>query len=512
MNNKHAIQMLNITKIFNETVIANKNLTFEVEAGEIHALVGENGAGKSTLMSILFGLYQPTSGEILVNGKKTLISNPIKANKLGIGMVHQHFKLVDVNTVWENIALGDEDTLLFGFLDKNKIKTKITEIMNEYKLYVDLDAKIQNISIGMQQRVEILKILYRNANILVFDEPTAVLTPQQIDGLLEVIVNLKKAGKTIIFISHKMDEIKKIADRATVIRHGEKIVTLDMKETTPQQVAEAMVGRKLVEVKNKYTKPKSNEPILKIINLSVKKETNNKINALENFNLEVKPGEIVAIAGVEGNGQKELIEAITGLRKPSTGGIVFNKLNINNFSIKKRYAEGMSHIPEDRHKYGMILDFSVSENIVLQQIDQKPFSKNGFISSSEIQKYSQKIINEFDVRGTRNGAATARGLSGGNQQKAVVGRELRKEHNLLVVVQPTRGLDIGAIEYIHQQILDEKIKDVGVLLVSYELNEVMALADRIVVINDGKVIGELPGKNAKKEQIGLMMAGQKVEV
>ncbi|PPE05506.1 ABC transporter ATP-binding protein [Williamsoniiplasma lucivorax] len=506
---KYAVELQKITKTFlNGTLVANDQIDLNVKKGEIHALVGENGAGKSTLMSILFGLYQPTSGTIKINGKEVIISNPIKANKLGIGMVHQHFKLVEVSTVWENIALGVEHTKSNILLDKNKIKTEITQIMNEYNLHVDLDAKIQNISVGMQQRVEILKILYRNVDILVFDEPTAILTPEQIEGLLKVMINLQKAGKTIIFISHKIDEIKKVANTATVIRHGKKIIDLDVSKISVSEIGEAMVGHKIVEVKNDYKKPVSDEPVLQILNLTVKKETNNKINGLETFNLDVKAGEIVAIAGVEGNGQKELIEAITGLTKASSGAIIFKNLNLLEQNIGTRYKLGMSHIPEDRHKYGMLLDFTVQDNMISQEIDYYPFSKYGWINKKAIYRYSQGIIKDFDIRGSRHGLALARGLSGGNQQKVVVGRELRKQHDLLIVVQPTRGLDIGAIEYIHSQILHEKAQGKAILLVSYELNEVLALADRIVVINEGKLIGELPAQGTKKEEIGILMTGR----
>ncbi|WFQ89791.1 ABC transporter ATP-binding protein [Mycoplasma feriruminatoris] len=508
----YAIEMQNITKTFlNGAIVANDDITIKVKKGDIHALVGENGAGKSTLMSILFGLYQPTSGTIKVNGKEEVISNPIKANKLGIGMVHQHFKLVEVNTVLENIILGVEQTKSNIFLNKTKMRAELIEIMKKYDLYVDLDAKIQDISVGLQQRVEILKVLYRKADILVFDEPTAVLTPQQIQSLLQIMKNLQKAGKTIIFISHKMDEIKQVANVATVIRLGKKIIDLDVSTVTGNEIAEAMVGRKLVEVKNTYEKPLSEEPVLDVINLTVKKDTNHKVYGLETFNVKVRPGEIVAIAGVEGNGQHELVQAITGLVKPVSGGIIYNKINIVNSSIKTRYDMGLAHIPEDRHKYGLLLDFSVEENIVSQEIDKKPFSSLGFINKKAISRYAQLIIKEFDIRGSRNGTAIARGLSGGNQQKAIVGREIKKDHNLLVVVQPTRGLDVGAIENVHSHILSEKEKGRGILLVSYDLNEVIALADRIVVINDGKLIGELPAKNAKKEEIGALMTGQTLE-
>ncbi|ATZ18403.1 ribose/galactose ABC transporter ATP-binding protein [Williamsoniiplasma somnilux] len=511
-NSEYAIEMEKITKSFlGGSIIANKDVDISVKRGEIHALVGENGAGKSTLMSILFGLYQPTSGIIKVNGKEVVITNPIKANKLGIGMVHQHFKLVDVNTVWENIALGSEITTAGFILNKNKIKTELTEIMNKYNLHVDLEAKIEKISVGMQQRVEILKILYRKADILVFDEPTAVLTPQQIDGLLNVMLDLKKDGKTIIFISHKIDEIKRVADTATVIRRGKKIVDINVSDVKGNEIAEAMVGRKLVEIKNPHTKPLTNVPLLEVLNLTVKKASNPKINGLETFNLVVRPGEIVAVAGVEGNGQKELVEAITGLSKATSGGVLFKEINVLDGNIAQRYDLGMSHIPEDRHKYGMLLDFTVQDNIVSQEINKIPFSKFGIINKRAISRYAQSVIKDFDVRGSRNGSAIARGLSGGNQQKVVVGREMRKEHDLLVVVQPTRGLDIGAIEYIHSEILKEKAEGKGILLVSYELNEVMALADRIVVLNDGKLVGEIAGADAKKEYIGALMAGQKME-
>lgn len=505
--NNYAIEMLNITKTFNNgTIVANKNINLKVNKGEVHALVGENGAGKSTLMSILFGLYQPTSGEIKVNGKLTLISGPIKASRLKIGMVHQHFKLVQVNTVWQNIALGSEETVGLFFLNSTKIKQELTKIMKKYELYVDLDAKIENISVGMQQRVEILKILYRNAEILVFDEPTAVLTPSEIKSLLKIIKNLQKDGKTIIFISHKIDEIKAIADRATVIKQGKNVGEFVVDDLEGHELAEAMVGRKLAHIKNLYKPFDDSKPLLEVINLTVKKISNTKINGLENFNLKLYPGQILAVAGVEGNGQRELIESITGLTKPVSGAIVYQDVNITSYSIKKRYSLGMSHIPEDRHKYGLLLDLPISKNMVLQNIDQKPYSKMGIINENQIDLLALDIINNFDVRGARGGKSIAGGLSGGNQQKAIIGREIFRAHNLLVVVQPTRGLDVGAIEYIHDQILKEKEKGVAVLLVSYELNEVMALADEIAVISKGHLMGIVPGKDAKKEQIGALMA------
>jgi len=508
---KYAVEMVDITKTFNNgAIVANKDLNLKIKKGEIHALVGENGAGKSTLMSILFGMYQPTSGQILINGKPVIISDPVKANKLGIGMVHQHFKLIEVNRVWENIALGVEDTKLNFFIDPVRIKSNINKIMNKYNLFVDLNAKIQNISVGMQQRVEILKILYRQADILVFDEPTAVLTPSEIDSLLEIMKNLQKLGKTIIFITHKMDEISKVADQATVIRHGKNVANFTIKNLKGNEISEAMVGRKIVEVKNKGFKYDENHPVLEIINLTVKKNSDKRINAVEGLNLTVHKGEILAVAGVAGNGQEELIEAITGLTKVSTGAILLKGLNINNSLIKTRYSLGMSHIPEDRHRYGMILDFNVLDNVVLQSISQYPFSKSGLIKRQEITKYGQQIIQKYDVRGSRNGLAVARGLSGGNQQKLVVGREITRPHELLVVVQPTRGLDVGAIEFIHSQILKEKSLGKAVLLISYELSEVMSLADNIAVINDGKIVDIISGKGAKRETIGQLMAGIKI--
>lgn len=505
----YAVEMINITKTFNNgAIVANKNVNLKVKKGEIHALVGENGAGKSTLMSILFGLYQPTSGEIRINGKSVVITGPVKATKLGIGMVHQHFKLVEVNSVWQNIALGNEEVIAGIFLDSIKIKQDLTKIMEQYELFVDLDAKIENISVGMQQRVEILKILYRKAEILVFDEPTAVLTPAEIKSFLKIVENLKKSGKTIIFISHKMDEIKQIADSATVIKLGENVGDFVVKDLKGDELAEAMVGRKLADIKNKYTPFDKNDVVLDIINLTVRKITNPKLNGLENFSLKVHAGEIMAIAGVEGNGQRELVEAITGLTKPVAGGIVYKDLNITNESIRQRYKMGMSHIPEDRHKYGLLLDLPISQNIILQNIDEKPYSNYGFINQNQINIVANEVIRDFDIRGARGGKAIARGLSGGNQQKAIVGRELRRPHDLLIVVQPTRGLDIGAIEYIHNQILKEKEKGTAVLLVSYELNEVMALADTIAVLNEGHLAGIVPGKGAQKATLGALMAGK----
>lgn len=532
-NIKYAVEMKGITKVFLDTIIANNNISLKVKKGEIHALVGENGAGKSTLMSILFGLYQPTKGLIKINDKEVVISNSIKATELGIGMVHQHFKLIDNFTMTQNIMLGSESVFKWQWLDFKKAKKKITELSHKYKLNIDPNLKVENSSVGMQQRAEILKVLYRGADIIVLDEPTAVLTPQEIISLLEIIKELKHSGKTIIFISHKLDEVKAIADTVTVIRNGKVVESFKASTKNKDEIAALMVGRELVTIKN-HGDVKLGVPLLKIEGLDVKKmnsiarknkwkflftkkgskknkttKDNEQVLGLSDFNLEIKAGEIVAIAGVEGNGQSELIYSLTGLMKVAKGKVYLQGKDITNISAHKLYQHGLSHIPEDRHKYGLVLDYTVIDNMILQDVDHYPFSKYGLLRRKAIQNYAQKIIANYDVRGSKSGFAIARGLSGGNQQKAVVGRELNRTHQLLIVAQPTRGLDIGAIEYIHKKILEEKEKGNAVLLISYELFEVMTLADRIVVLHSGKVTGDVLAKNIKKETLGLMMAGQK---
>lgn len=523
---KYAVEMKGITKVFLDTIIANNNISLKVKKGEIHALVGENGAGKSTLMSILFGLYQPTKGLIKINDREVVISNSIKATELGIGMVHQHFKLVDNFTMTQNIILGSESVVGWQWLDFRNAKKRIVELSEKYKLNVDPNLKVENSTVGMQQRVEILKVLYRGADIIVLDEPTAVLTPQEITSLLGIIKELKNSGKTIIFISHKLGEVKAIADTITVIRNGKVVDSFPAAKKTKDEIAALMVGRELVDIKN-TSKVALGPTLLKVDHLHVKKMNSvaratklkaffskkkkgqEQVLGLENFNLEIKAGEIVAVAGVEGNGQSELIYSLTGLMKATKGKVTLNGHNVTNFNAHKLYHRGLSHIPEDRHKYGLVLDYTVIDNMVLQNVDQYPFARFGLLRRKAIQNYAQKIINSYDVRGSDSGFAIARGLSGGNQQKAVVGRELNRQHQLLIVAQPTRGLDIGAIEYIHQRLLAEKEKGNGVLLVSYELSEVMTLADRIVVLHSGKVTGNVSAKNIKKETLGLMMAGQK---
>ncbi|MCL8210541.1 Xylose import ATP-binding protein XylG [Spiroplasma sp. JKS002671] len=538
-NQEYAVEMQEITKVFLNTIIANDNISLKVKKGEIHALVGENGAGKSTLMSILFGLYQPTKGLIKINGKEVIIANSIKAGQLGIGMVHQHFKLVDNFTMLQNIILGHEAVIKWQWLNFKKAKKVISDLSEKYKLNVDLNLKVENASVGMQQRVEILKVLYRGADIIVLDEPTAVLTPQEITSLLTIIKELKAAGKTIIFISHKLDEVKAIADSITVIRNGKVIDSFPTKKQSAKAIAALMVGHEIVPIKNQG-KVSLGPVVLKIENLHVRKmnsinqlpalnfwnkfkfilkkgfqsvrdvsdDIREQVLGLENFNLEIKAGEIVAIAGVEGNGQSELIYSLTGLMKVAKGKVFFNNNEVTNFNAKKLYQRGLSHVPEDRHKYGLVLDYTVIDNMVLQNIDQYPFSKVGLLRRKAIQYYAQKILKNYDVRGSKSGFALARGLSGGNQQKAVVGRELIRQHQILIIAQPTRGLDIGAIEYIHKRILEEKTKGNAVLLISYELSEVMTLADRIVVLHSGQVTGDVLAKSVKKAEIGSMMAGQ----
>lgn len=511
-NYQYAVEMEGITKVFLDTIIANNNISIKVKSGEIHALVGENGAGKSTLMSILFGLYQPTKGIIKINGKEVVISGPIKAGELGIGMVHQHFKLVDNFTILQNIILGSEPVYKWQWINYKAAKEKILQLSKKYKLDVKLNLKIENASVGMQQRVEILKVLYRGANIIVLDEPTAVLTPQEITSLLMIIEELKRDGKTIIFISHKLEEVKQVADSVTVIRLGKVIETFTAASKTKEEIATLMVGRDLVNIRNQGNVSLGTVG-LKIANLFVRKIGNKKsIMGLTDFNLEVRSGEIVAIAGIEGNGQTELISAITGLLKPEKGNIFFGSKNMKHSSIQNLYKNGLSHIPEDRHKYGLVLEYNVIDNMVLQDISKYPFSKHGLIRRKAIQSYAQNIINNYDVRGSKNGFALVRGLSGGNQQKAVVGRELTRKHKILIVAQPTRGLDIGAIEYIHTKILAEKNEGNAVLLVSYELSEVMSLADRIVVLHAGNITGNVSAKNVSREHLGLMMAGQKFSI
>lgn len=499
---KYVIEMLNIRKEF-PGIVANDNVTLQLEKGEIHALLGENGAGKSTLMSVLFGMYQPEAGKIKVNGNEVKITNPNVANDLGIGMVHQHFKLVDVFTVTENIILGLEPTKGLH-LDINKAAKRIKELSDQYGLSVDPHALIQDISVGMQQRVEILKMLYRNADILIFDEPTAVLTPQEIHELMNIMKRLKNEGKSILLITHKLKEIKEVSDRCTVLRKGRYIGTVDVKSTSEDEMAKLMVGR---DVNFKVDKNEANpkQVVLQVEGLNVL--NNRKLPAVRNLNLEVKAGEIMGIAGIDGNGQTEFIEAITGLRSLESGKITLNGVDITKFSVRHKTEAGIGHIPEDRHKHGLVLDYSLAENIVLQTYYMEPFSKNGMLNKEEINSYADRLIEEFDVRSGQGGITKSRSMSGGNQQKAIIAREVDRSPSLLIAAQPTRGLDVGAIEYIHRRLIEEREKGKAVLLISFELDEILNVSDRISVIYEGSIVSVKNAKDTNENELGLLMAG-----
>ncbi len=594
-NSDYVIEMRHITKEF-PGIIANDDITLQLKRGEIHALLGENGAGKSTLMSVLFGLYQPEKGEILKNGQIVKINNPNDATALGIGMVHQHFKLVECFSVLDNIILGAEDTKL-GFIQKKKAKNKVLELSNRYGLNVDINAIVEDITVGMQQRVEILKMLYRDNEILIFDEPTAVLTPQEIDELMKIMKNLAAEGKSILFITHKLNEIMAVADRCSVLRKGKYIGTVDIKDTTKEELSEMMVGRHVNFVTEKDDS-KPDETILEVKNLYVKNKATKK-EVVKNVSFNVRAGEIVCIAGIDGNGQTELVYGITGLEKLAPNVkeeveehvakpvwqklkevekqeraklfftqcgeqlkfffvelgkkiwknlkkfgetvaakavalwsklvLLFNKnkaqdldpnadvkgritlcgQDITKASIRTRNKAGVSHIPEDRHKHGLVLDFTLDQNMVLQSYFTPEFQKGGFIKFKAIEDYSEKLIEKYDVRSGQGGKTLVRSMSGGNQQKAIVARELDREHKLLIAVQPTRGLDVGAIEYIHSQIVKDRDAGAGVLLVSLELDEVMNLSDRILVMYEGEIVGELDPKKTTVQELGLYMAGAK---
>ena len=503
---EYVVEMLNIRKEF-PGIVANDNITLQLKEREIHALLGENGAGKSTLMGMLFGMYKPDRGSIKVRGKEVKISNPNIANDLGIGMVHQHFKLVDNFTVTENIILGCEPRKGLTVDIKSAAK-KIEALSKQYGLNVDPYAKIEDISVGMQQRVEILKMLYRNANVLIFDEPTAVLTPSEIDELISIMKNMTKEGKSIILITHKLREIKEAANRCTVIRRGKYIGTVDVKDTSEADMAKMMVGRE-VSFKVEKTEAKLKDVVVKIENLSV--NNNKKVLGLKNFSLDIRAGEIVGVAGVEGNGQTELVEALTGMRSIESGNIIFKGKNIVKESIRQRIDDGMAHIPEDRHKRGLILDYTMEDNMVLKSYRNKPFSKNGLINRAKISEYAQKIIETFDVRSGEGGKSIARSLSGGNQQKGVIGREIESDPDFLIAVQPTRGLDVGSIEYIHKRLVEQRDLGKAVLLVSLELDEVLNVSDRIAVVNNGELVGIVNANETNENEVGLMMAGIKKE-
>ena len=504
-NTPYVIEMLHITKEF-PGIRANDDITLQLKRGEIHALLGENGAGKSTLMSVLFGLYQPEKGEIRKDGKVVHIKDPNDATALNIGMVHQHFKLIEVFSVLDNIILGAEDTK-FGFLSKKAARKKVRELSERYGLKIDMDAKIEDITVGMQQRVEILKMLYRDNDILIFDEPTAVLTPQEIVELMDIMRSLKAEGKSILFISHKLNEIMEVSDRVTVLRKGKYIGTVETASTTKEELSRMMVGRPVQLVVEK-DEAKPTDTVLKIDGLTVASKLH-KNNAVKNVSLEVRKGEIVCIAGIDGNGQTEFVYALTGLEKPVSGRIELLGKDITKYPIRKRSLTGMSHIPEDRHKHGLVLDFTLEQNMVLQRYFEPRVQKAGFINFAEVRRYAEGLIEKFDVRSGQGPVTTARSMSGGNQQKAIVARELDRDMPLIVAVQPTRGLDVGAIEFIHKQLVEERDNGKAVLLVSLELEEVMNLSDRILVMYEGEIVGELDPKKTTVEELGLYMAGAK---
>ena len=506
MDTPYAIEMLHITKRF-PGIIANDDITLQLKKGEIHALLGENGAGKSTLMSVLFGLYQAEEGIIKKDGVEVSIKDPNDANALGIGMVHQHFKLVECFTVLDNIIMGVEPVKC-GFLQKKEAREKVLALSEKYGLQIDPDALIEDITVGMQQRTEILKRLYRDNEILIFDEPTAVLTPQEIDELMAIMKNLAAEGKSILFISHKLNEIMAVADRCTVLRKGKCIGTVDTKDTSVEQLSAMMVGRDVsFHVEKKPSQP--GEVVLDVEHMTVASKVH-KNNAVKDVSLKVRRGEIVCIAGIDGNGQTEFVYGLTGLEPLASGRITLCGQDITKMSIRKRNVLGMSHIPEDRHKHGLVLDYSLEDNLVLERYFEPEFTdKAGFLRRDNIRKYAEKLIDQYDVRSGQGPVTIARSMSGGNQQKAIVAREIDKDPELLVAVQPTRGLDVGAIEYIHKQLVAQRDAGKAVLLVSLELDEVMDVPDRILVMYEGEIVGELDPKTTTQEELGLYMAGAK---
>ena len=525
MNEVYAIEMLGITKKFGN-ILANDKIDIRLQKGHILALCGENGAGKSTIMSILFGLYEPDEGIIKKDGKEVKISNPNDATKLNIGMVHQHFKLIDTFSVLENIILGDESLIeyknnlnffkktfnylnkhVFKLIDYKKAREDINKIIEQYDLKVDLDKKIKDISVDMQQKVEIIKMLYRQNDILIFDEPTAVLTEQEIEEFLNILRNLKKEGKSIIFISHKLNEVFEVSDEITVIRKGKFIKSLVTKDTTKEEVSSLMVGRKIREFKEKIDKKPLDE-VLRVEHLTMLDPFSKK-KVVNDVSFNVRKGEIVTLAGIDGNGQQEVIYGIAGIKKIHDGKIYLSKKDISTYSIREKIKAGISHIPEDRHKHGLILDFSIYENTVLDRYYEKEFSNCFILNEKNIKKYADELILKYDIRSSGDGNTNVRSMSGGNQQKIIVGREIERNQDLLIAVQPTRGLDIGAIEGIHELILKQRENDKAILLVSSELDQVFSLSDRILIMYEGEIVGEFLPKEITKNKLGLYMSGAK---
>lgn len=502
---EYVIEMLHITKEF-PGIIANDDITLQLKKGEIHALLGENGAGKSTLMSVLFGLYQPEKGTILKDGTEVKINDPNDANALGIGMVHQHFKLIHNFTVLQNIILGVETTK-YGFLKMDEARRKVVELSNRYGLMVDPDALISDITVGMQQRVEILKMLYRNNEILIFDEPTAVLTPQEIEELMKIMKELTAEGKSILFITHKLNEIKEVADSCTVLRKGKCINTIRVSDTSKEEMSEMMVGRK-VDLKIEKSEILVGTPVLEVKKLVIAGKQGLK-KAVNNVTFEVRKGEIVCVAGIDGNGQSELVYALTGLLPTEEGQIILNGEDITRLSVRRRNKSGMAHIPEDRHKDGLILDYTLQDNLILKKYYMPEFQKNGFLRFHRAEEYADKLIDQFDIRSGQGRETETRSMSGGNQQKAIVAREIDANPEILIAVQPTRGLDVGAIEYIHKQLVAQRDEGKAILLVSLELDEVMNVSDRILVMYEGEIVANLNPKEITVNELGLYMAGSK---
>ena len=510
MSEEYIIEMRHITKRF-PGIVANDDVSIQIRKGEIYALLGENGAGKSTLMSMLFGMYEPDEGEIFVKGEKVRITSPNYATKLNIGMVHQHFKLVSNYTVAENIIMGMEPVKkflgIFPQVDIKKANRDIRKLSEDYGLEVDPEQVIEKVNVSIRQRVEILKMLYRQAEILIFDEPTAVLTPQEIEFLLQIIRNLRDSGKTIILITHKLEEIKQVADRCAILNRGKIIDVLDVASTSTKKMANLMVGRE-VSFNVQKSAPRFGETVLKVENVSVHNQ--DRFEVVKNVSFEVHRSEIFAIAGVSGNGQVELADAIAGLMKISSGKVILNGKDITNESIRKRTEEGISYIPEDRQEYGLVLDFSLRDNLALKSYYKEPFSgKNGVLKTAEFESYAQKLIQQYDIRSGQGAATQVRSMSGGNQQKAIVGREIELQSDLMIFVQPTRGLDIGAIENIHRQIISERDKGKAILLISLELDEIMNCADTIGVIYNGAIEKIAPADTLTTNQVGEFMMGVK---
>src|SRR2546423_3802089 len=496
-----ALELRGITKKF-PGVVANDRIDFDLRRGEVHALLGENGAGKSTLMNVLYGLYHPDEGEIRIGGELVSMGSPKDAIAHGIGMVHQHFMLIPVMTVAENIVLGTEPRREGAILDLGAAEKRVRELSERYGLAVDPRARIRNISVGRQQRVEILKALYRDAEILILDEPTAVLTPQEATELFKVLRSLADEGMSIIFISHKLNEVVSIADRITVLRRGKKIETLPTRDATEAGLAKLMVGREVLLRVDK-TAPDPGEPLLRIDDLVVADDRG--LEAVRAVSLEVRAGEIVGIAGVDGNGQTELIDAITGLRRPTSGRVVVEGKDSTNASARAHLDAGLGHIPEDRQRRGLVLEFTLAENLVLHDYEKEPFARRGWLYPRRVVAFARKLLQQFDVRG--GGPQTrASALSGGNQQKVVIAREVARNPRVLIAAQPTRGLDLGAIEFVHRRLVAERDAGRGVLLVSLELEEVMSLSDRILVIYEGRIVGEY-GPDVTEEELGIAMTG-----